>query len=472
MNRGIIIHIISALFFISFFSSEINAQEEKKPTKEDMAFVNQSDSKKEEIQRYIGYEELLFRYLSLPYDSTMNINERGNFVDYGFLYFMFLPLLFIIYFRRKNKWITALFSCLLVITVILATANSYLYDTAKNAYSKTTNGEILGNFSPDFQTAPIATITTKFYEFFHLLYTPFKWVAANITAQKDHVTYPILIGLFLIFSFALIREYKDHNSNSLKSTAFLFTNYFLFWLILSSGIVWYGFLILSLAPIFIFILLNKIKEKQTFHYKWLSWSFYAFTGIWVVMIFALRIGNITGSTPPQQYGQGFFHPVIYDYNSGVKDYKEVMDKMYPELYNTLEEMNKSNGLVYKIGTGLTYFVKNNHKRLFEDNQLGSFNWMTQYYKDKTEITNALKFSGFEYIILDLNTVTIDKTKNRSLTQKYNNFIDYITDNPTVQLINTNRVIEQIDPNTGGRQLFRGLSGKIVFSGSYAVFKLI
>ncbi len=204
----------------------------------------------------------------------------------------------------------------------------------------------------------------------------------------------------------------------------------------------------------------------------MSASFYAFLAIWTVMVFALRIGNITGATPPQQYGQSFFHPVIYDYNSGVKDYKAVMDKMYPDLYNTLEEMNKTESLVYKIGTGLTYFVKNNHTRLFEDNQLGSFNYMTKVYSDKTEITNALKFSGFEYIILDLNTVTIDKTTNRSLTQKYNNFLDYVTDNPTVQLINTNRVVEKTDPNTGNTQLYRGLNGKVVFGGSYAVFKLI
>ena len=472
MSSGKIFYLISFLLLTNIGVLELCAQDAKDVSKEEMGFVDQSDSKKEEIQRYIGYEELLFRYLSLPYDSTMNINERGNFVDYGFLYFMFLPLLFIVYFRRKNIWITTLFSVLLMVTILLASANSYLYDTGNGTYNKTTNGKTLGVFSPDFQSAPIATITGKFYEFFHLLYTPFAWVAENLTAQKDHITYPFLIALFLIFSLALIKEYKDHNSNALKSTAFLFTNYFLFWLILSSGIVWYGFLILSLAPIFIFIFLNKIKEKQQFHFKWLSSSFYAFLGIWVIMVFALRIGNITGATPPQQYGQSFFHPVIYDYNSGVKDYKEVMDKMYPDLYNTLEEMNKSDGLVYKIGTGLTYFVKNNHTRLFEDNQLGSYNWMTQYYKDKTEISEALKFSGFEYIILDLNTVTIDKTRNRSLTQKYNSFLEYVTDNPTVQLINTNRVIEKTDPNSGAKQLYRGLNGKVVFSGSYAVFKLI
>lgn len=472
MSREKIFCLISFLILIILGTSELPAQEANEAAKEKTGFVDQSDSKKEEIQRYIGYEELLFRYLSLPYDSTMNINERGNFVDYGFLYFMFLPLLFIVYFRRKNTWVTSLFSFLLVTTVILASANSYLHDTGNGTYNKTTAGKTLGVYAPDFQSAPIATITGKFYAFLHVLYTPFGWVAENLTAQKDHITYPILIVLFLIFSIALIRQYKDHNSNALKSTAFLFTNYFLFWLILSSGIVWYGFLILCLAPIFIFIFLNKIKDKQEFHFKWLSASFYAFFGIWVLLVFALRIGNITGATPPQQYGQSFFHPVIYDYNSGVKDYKAVMDKMYPELYNTLEEMNKSDGLVYKIGTGLTYFVKNNHTRLFEDNQLGSFNYMTKVYSDKTEITNALKFSGFEYIILDLNTVTIDKTKNRSLTQKYDNFLDYVTDNPTVQLINTNRVIEKTNPNSGAPQLYRGLNGKIVFSGSYAVFKLI
>ena len=42
-----------------------------------------SDTKREEIQRYFGYEVLPIRYLSLPYDAGINTNQSGDFVDIG-----------------------------------------------------------------------------------------------------------------------------------------------------------------------------------------------------------------------------------------------------------------------------------------------------------------------------------------------------------------------------------------------------
>jgi len=50
----------------------------------------------EEIQRYLGYETLPVRYLSLPYDVTMNANVDAYYVEIGFLMLMFIPLILVI----------------------------------------------------------------------------------------------------------------------------------------------------------------------------------------------------------------------------------------------------------------------------------------------------------------------------------------------------------------------------------------
>ena len=44
---------------------------------------------REELHRYMGYEELLPKYISLPYDVTMNTNVPGQpFIDISFLFLM------------------------------------------------------------------------------------------------------------------------------------------------------------------------------------------------------------------------------------------------------------------------------------------------------------------------------------------------------------------------------------------------
>ena len=68
-----------------------------------------SDTKREEIQRYFGYEILPYRYLTLPFDVSVNSNETGVFVDIGCVYFIFLPLFILLYFT-KRKLLLSFFS--------------------------------------------------------------------------------------------------------------------------------------------------------------------------------------------------------------------------------------------------------------------------------------------------------------------------------------------------------------------------
>jgi len=51
-------------------------------TKEELGGeVKVEATKQEEIHRYMGYERLLPKYVSLPYDVNMNTNVQGAFID-------------------------------------------------------------------------------------------------------------------------------------------------------------------------------------------------------------------------------------------------------------------------------------------------------------------------------------------------------------------------------------------------------
>ena len=81
--------------------------------------VTISDTRREEIQRYFGYEPLVSRYLTLPYDISINTNQQGTFVDIGFLYIILLPLVLLSMIKgHAFRWLAAaVLTSLLVVSI-------------------------------------------------------------------------------------------------------------------------------------------------------------------------------------------------------------------------------------------------------------------------------------------------------------------------------------------------------------------
>ena len=73
---------------------------------------------REELHRYMGYEELLPKYISLPYDVVMNTNIGTAFVDISYLYLLFLPILLL--FSIKNKFIKISMMLFMLIFLIIS----------------------------------------------------------------------------------------------------------------------------------------------------------------------------------------------------------------------------------------------------------------------------------------------------------------------------------------------------------------
>jgi len=166
--------------------------------------VDEGDTKKEEIQRYIGYEDLLYRYLSLPYDSSININLTANFVDISFIYLMFLPLMFVVLIRRKSRWLALAVSLLSISMLLIATSNSYIFDPATQRGSPTKDGVITVPFNDSWSEKPVATMVHKMYQLTNKMFLPFKVIGKKITGQADHFTYPFLLLLFVLTGYLML----------------------------------------------------------------------------------------------------------------------------------------------------------------------------------------------------------------------------------------------------------------------------
>jgi 4-amino-4-deoxy-L-arabinose transferase-like glycosyltransferase len=82
---------------------------------------------------------------------------------------------------------------------------------------------------------------------------------------------------------------------------------------------------------------------------------------------------------------------------------------------------------YRVGTFIPYFIPRNLEVLPNaDNQVSYFNCLAQ--GDNPEITTKrLKALGFNSIIFDTNTATIEKDVNGTLHQKVDRFVNYVND---------------------------------------------
>lgn len=423
----------------------------------------------EEIQRYLGYETLPVRYLSLPYDVTMNANVDAYYVEIGFLMLMFIPLILVIGFRKKPM-LGFLVMGLSLFLLLISTSNGILM---KNKLIRTAvNAQTLeSEFNEvSFKDAPVDYLMISFYKVTSNLYQPIENFLLTFSGKSDYVTYPLLIICFIALFLIVNSFLKNHEP--LKRILVLAALLFAFlWMMLAAGIIWYGYLIMALAFVFIFSFFSK-KDRFKGHIKYLRYTFVGIILLWLGLTLVLRISNIY--ILDQSAGIHIFDAPIVKYQFGEKNNKgkrfakdDLIQNYFPGLNKALKGINKrEDNYVYSIGTMFPYFIKKNNQRIFNDNLLALFQAiLDRYNNDKIEVVKVLKSFGFKYILINLKLHKIDKTPEKSVTKKYINFMNFANQNPTIDLVATDRIIK-VD-----NKLSYGLFGDIQNEGSYAIFKI-
>jgi hypothetical protein len=430
-----------------------------------------SDAKREEIQRYVGYETLIYRYLSLPYDVTMGINERGTgFLDIGFLILMFLPILFMIKYRHR-KLIAFGIPLIMLILLVVSTSNSFIFDTGKRTMELNKDGT--NHYTIDSETTLNDRIIRSVYNIDNILYKPFDKFSQAFSGDKDNVTYPIVLAIFCLAFCLLIWVSKSSSQVDLIFIGSVFLAYTFYWFILSPGIIWYGFLAILLSYLVLILLLPN-KEEKTILTNFSKYSFYSLAGLWITIAMVHRISNINLGGDPSQMGKTMQSPVFIQNLAGDTTDDQVMDMFYPGTSSIMRMINSDRSdLVYRIGTSFSYFIEHNNERVLTDNMLGFFNALTNEFPDKVELATAMSKSKLKYLIIDLNTPTLDNTPEQTLKTKYDKVINFVYENPRVKLLATNRVVTKADDGSQNTQRYYDMFGsKILSNGTFAIYQIL
>lgn len=114
----------------------------------------------------------------------------------------------------------------------------------------------------------------------------------------------------------------------------------------------------------------------------------------------------------------------------------IRTNIYREIKSPNEEFN-SDAVVYRMWTFLRYFIIKNNTRLIEDSLIFSFQ---DYIYDENidKMVDRFKTIWTKYILMDLNTPTIDQDPKHELTNRFENLLKIYT-SPRLELIESDSI---------------------------------
>jgi hypothetical protein len=122
---------------------------------------------------------------------------------------------------------------------------------------------------------------------------------------------------------------------------------------------------------------------------------------------------------------------LFEYSTGKVSYEAMRERTIPhydDIRDVIEERaaeNPERPYVYRIGTFIPYFLPRNLEVLpVADHQVDFFNCLHQE-RDPAMTLKRLQALGFNSIIFDTNTHTIEQDPNGSLHKKVQMFVDFI-----------------------------------------------
>jgi len=434
-------------------------------------------AKREEIKRYIGYEEGLPLYLSVPYDVTMNTNVRYlKYLDISFLFLLILPLLM---FSQQGK-LALPKNIILLLTLFFAWTISlysvYVNSGAAPSAEDVTNAAEQVLFKHYSTMQPIVgSLFTNIQEAFAAIGKSMHGLYATLAGFSFLLVFICLAALAAL-SYWFFRERLGQLSVNFKGVmAFTFA-FGAFWVMLGSAIVWYAlpvFALLFLLIGYFFYQPKKAAGESLKKYMQVYLSIGG--GLYLFMATCLNFMSTTEAedNADMRYQKSF---VLYAISPMTE--QEAFFDFNPFLVETVERINRGGveDKVYRVGTYFNYHIRYNDTRVFEDNQLEMFGSYLEKKRNPRAFLQTLKENGFKYILYDLYTPGLDNTPEQSLAKKANRFLQLLRSAPEAELLYTDNIVEapQGQRDKIGRITLPGrlgLNGNTVQQGSFALFEL-
>lgn len=433
---------------------------------------------REELQRYLGYEEGIWRYLTIPFDLSANVNVAGlRHQEIGFFWLALLPFLFLGRGRSYN-WLRNLGVGLLFVLLLSGWIWSLTEAQPQEDYFLNASAYQRALYTPytDWQSS-------EYFYFWQSLQSPLIHVGAvlapvfsSVAAWPALLFIPVLLGIFVALAKFLRWRYREWPKTLYRISIVLFT-YLLLWALLGNSISWYAMLIWVLIPAIIIYYFQKPEE-------WFGAQEKKLVGYLLGTTLALQLAMntlvvLSSSQLGQAKAQLFNWPMVSFMTSTDLDHFKTL-ALFDQYSNKISSIlnKKPEARIYRINTYLQYHIERNNERVFEDNQLDRFARILSITEQADNFIDVLKDNGFEYVLYDLNTHTLDQTPEQSLRKKCERFINLMISTEKAELVLTDNFVAAPNasssiqlPNGQMAQAQQGLIGNTLYYGRVALFRI-
>lgn len=382
---------ISIKSIIEWKSEKVSFDLEKIYTKSELKQKNiekQESRKKdkittnEDLRRYLWYESWILPYINMFWNLTMQTNQSWKFTEISFIFFAFIPLIFIFlpFFRKKIiYYIIPIFVFLQLIFLLKSTPiieknvfpKNISNSTIEKVFTKNKNSDYVF-ISDDFEKLKLSLNWLENREEIIKLWLENRWffwkIVDFLASLKLPSWYFVLFILFIVPFLFLNYFLKNDKETFLFKINLVFSIIYIFlWCISSFWVVWYGItmyfcLLLMIWFWWYYISAYDQKDKELKFY----WSF----------IFALVILSFL-----------FFTSIPHSINNftsvSYKDYK-IWKKSY--ILDTFDLHSNYDKIFFELN------IDDSKKEEFLKKYI-SFYEELKYTKDISQIVDFLKLKS-------------------------------------------------------------------------------
>ncbi|WP_020539521.1 hypothetical protein [Lewinella cohaerens] len=435
------------------------------------------NAKREELQRYLGYEKGILRYLTIPFDLSFNLNVPGlRHQEVSFFWLALFPILFLF---NAKRWLFR--GILLTIGGAIYLAASYWSLTEAG----TSEGHITAanNFLNQYIQQVPAGNNSGMMGFWQKLPQPFIELGSKMTGAFTELStlpaylfIPLLLGLVFLLVLALKKQVKDWPV-AMKETGIILLPFLFLWFLLANSISWYALLPIVILPSWFIYVLERSSKKNT---PERSAVFGTVIGSTIILQLVFNTGLLMTSTQPRQAAAQMYNwPMVQYLCSGDLDQVKTLNLFNSTYSQIAKQVNQGrSSRIYRVNTYLQFHIDNNDTRVLEDNQLQKFDQITSLISNPNDFIRILKENDFEYVLYDLNTPSLDQTPELSLQAKCRNLLQILLTSPEVELVITDNYVAAPAgsnpirlPNGQTAVAQPGLQGQIVLPGQVALFRI-
>lgn len=438
-----------------------------------------ADGAREEIQRYLGFEAPFWRYVSLPYDLTVNTNiPNARHLDLSFLFLLFLPLLLLF---RPGEGRPAWQTLLLVPGLFVYLAGTYYSVYAQpgeNYYAD----QVLEQITLELTNRSTGQLTWHQSLYVTLLF-PVLWMgealAVTFAVLGAQPTWAVVLEMTAAFGllYYATRARITAAPVAFRALAGVLALYGLLWWVLGSGIIWYAMPLFVLFPV---VLLYFFAEPGRFLGPALQRFSAVFAGVAIgCFLLVQTLLYFTSAYPGDATQEGLFRWPFVDVVSNPRAQSDrALSQFNPVASEAITYINaRPEAKVYRVNTPYGHFIEHNDVRVFSDPVLEAYDRIASRLDEPDRFFDMLYAQGYRFILFDLRTGSLDQTPEKNLFRKFASIARILTESDKVHLLTTDNIVA--DPSapvlrlTNGQRLNarRGIHGQTVQLGYLALFEV-